>query len=1110
LHLSPINFLSLLGLTDSFKLMRNLSRRAFHCSAFLLFFLISITSVSGQITSATLKGVVMDSGGNVVVASAIVARDEETGQVSTTTTNENGEFVFPSLPSGNYSIFVRVPGFKTYEMKSLKLNVGQTSELNIKLETGEVSATVQVGGDESLTQVSSEARLSDTFTRQSVSQLPLPQRDIFALSKLSAGATAIAGAANSTKLTNSPVVTVNGNRYRGNNYVLDGALNVNANNTGEPAIVPSVEVIEEVQVQTSNFSAEFGRGNGSVVNMRTKSGTNQFRGQVWEYHRNAALNARNFFAAQRAPQVFNQYGGSFGGPIIKNRTFFFGSYESTKNAVARAYSFQVETPELRQFVANTRPNSIANRLFQDFPAPTPNRVGSGYQNQTNITVGSVVIPATGTASVNLSDYIRFDQYMARVDHSFKNDKDKLTFRWIAEYQKDQGGTSSAAATVGKAVRGERGFFDGAFGNFNFGYTKLLKNAANDLRFSAGFVNTNRGNDDAVVPEITITGITAPFGDSFNSRTKLRTYEIRDTFSLVRGNHTIRFGGEGRRIFKGLSIGPATAGSYNFTKPCPNTTPNCDVRALNLLDFINDTPFRQTLTVNPTTGEPTGFPRYFRLIEAGIFAQDDWKVNRRLNLNLGVRWDYFGDAKEKDGLLSSIIPGAGNSFRERIANAAVGHVERLYKPELTNFSPRIGLAFDPFGDNKTSIRVGFSLAFQPHHGQSIAGARALSPDAVAIVAQPNPTNPSQGFGTRILYGIPVPFNSEFARGLNQYGGINPLPGQSAPRPTGFVVNPTVKTQYSESFFFNIQRQLGKGWIAEIGYNGTIGVNLERIDDINRFTGDRLDGVENRINPNFGVLLFVTNGVSSSYHGGTFEIRKSFSQGFSMQANYRFSKWLDTSSDTSTGQFADNSEPGKGAQDIDCLRCEKARSLFDIPHRFSFAGVWSPEFFKNRKDIFGFLAKDWQISAIFTAQSGRPFSVWNGAVDYNRDGGGGAVGGGFYDRPNVPTTPVNTNFSRQDFLNGLFPASAFPAPTPGTNGNLGRNTFRGPSYVTLDVSLGRQISFSESKKLLLKIEAFNALNTVNLYLPNADLSLATFGKSTQAFEPRTLQASVKFTF
>jgi hypothetical protein len=303
---------------------------------------------------------------------------------------------------------------------------------------------------------------------------------------------------------------------------------------------------------------------------------------------------------------------------------------------------------------------------------------------------------------------------------------------------------------------------------------------------------------------------------------------------------------------------------------------------------------------------------------------------------------------------------------------------------------------------------------------------------------------------------------------------------------------------------------------VGYVGTTGVNLERIDDVNRFSGDLLDGKEDRINRNFSVLLFVTNGVTSSYHAMTAEVRRSFSNGFSLQTNYRWSKWLDTSSDTSTGQFQDNSEPGKGAQEIDCLRCERARSLFDIPHRFSTSLLWAPRFFEGSRNLFGRVAAGWQLSAVVTAQSGRPFSVWNGAAasaggDYNLDGGGGAVGGGFYDRPNAPAAgAIKTSFGQDDFINGLFDASAFPRPVPGQVGTLGRNTFRGPRYATIDLALARNITVRGEKQLQLRLDAYNALNTVNLFLPNADLSVANFGKSTQPFESRTIQGGLRFIF
>jgi hypothetical protein len=1054
-----------------------------------------------QLTEATLKGVVKDASG-MLAAAPVTATNESTGQARSTTTDANGAFVMPELAPGSYSISVTVPGYKAFEQHGLLLNVGRVTEVNLGLVVGHVEERIEVTAEAVQVAVSTEGRLSDTFEKKQISDLPLRQRDVFSLPSLSAGATAIPGAANSTKLTNSPVVTVNGNRYRGNNYVLDGSMDTNPNNTGEPAIVPSLESVEEVQVQTGNFSSEFGRGNASVVNIRTKSGTNELHGRAWEYSRNTIANARNYFATTDVPQVYNQFGANIGGPIFKNKTFFFASYEGTRNAFGQAQSFQVETPEYRSWVFTNFPNSIAAQLLKAHPAPTPlPGTTTEYANQVNFPSGTTGVP-DGTAMLAsaapiLHDYARFDQYLTRVDHSFHDGKDKLYGRWIAESERDQGGISSAKATLGRAIRGYLGPYTGFFGNFNVGHIHVFDQAVNDARFSLQDIRVDAGINNPVVPQISIIGMSAPFGDVPENGTRLKTYELRDTVSLDRSKHVIRIGFEARRIFKGLSIAPRTPGTFTFAS---------------MVSFANDAPFQQTLTVDPNTGQPINFPRYFTLYETGAFVQDDWKATSRLNVSLGLRHDYFGTVTERHDLLSSIILGAGSDFHERLANASIGRVSQLYHPQKLNFSPRVGLAYDPFGDGKSSVRAGFGISFQPHHGQSISGARALPPDAIQGVLQPN-----IGIGQTIDYGIPVPFNPEFATGLNSHGGVpcSNVPGANCLRITGFVVNPVIKTQYSESWFLNVERTIAKGWIAEVGYVGTNGVNLERIDDVNRFKGDLLDGHFDGVNPNFGPLLFVTNGVSSSYNAMTAEIRHSFGRSLTFKSNYRWSKWLDTASDTSTGQFFDNSEPGKGAQDIDCLRCERARSMFDIPHRLTSSLVWTPVFFHG-DGLKGKLASHWELSTLINAQSGRPFSVWNGGTaatggDYNLDGGGGAVGGGTYDRPDAPLPgTVKSSFSQRDFITGLFTAGAFPTPTPGSDGTLGRNTFRGPHQITVDLALARTIPIRERTQVQFRLEAFNVMNHVNLLLPNADLSVKNFGKSTQAFDPRILQASARFVF
>jgi hypothetical protein len=1068
-----------------------------HGALILLALLFVPTDLRAQLTEASLKGLALDASGQVIAGCTVVARHEATGQTRSATTDATGGFLMPGLAPGRYTITAESPGFKAFREDDLRLTVGHTTEVAIQLAVQGVQESVEVTAGAVRVAIATEARLADTFGAAEVHELPLPQRDIFLLPKLSAGATVIPGAANSTKLSSSPVITVNGNRYRGNNYVLDGSMNTNPNNTGEPAIVPSLESVEEVQVQTLNFASEFGRGNGAVINIQTRSGSNTFKGRAWDYHRNDALNARNYFASITPPQTFNQFGANMGGPIRRNETFFFGAYEGTRNDISRPYAFQVETPELREYVSRTAPTSVAARLLQQFPAPAPQAGinGQRYLDQRDLATPDGTIPAIGRANVLIDDTIRFDQYLTRVDHNL-TPQDRVSVRWIGEHQSDQGGTSSAPATLGRALRGSRGPFTGFFGNLNTGYMKVFGRAVNDARASYQIINSTRGRADALVPVVNITGITAPFGDVFLNTTRLRTLELRDVLTLDRGRHALRAGLEVRRITKGIQIGPATAGTFTFTS---------------LADFVADRPFRQNLTVDPVTGEPTGYPRDFTQYETGAFLQDQWTVSRRLTLSLGLRHDYFGTVTEREGRLSSIILGHGETFAAQLAGASIGRVDRLYRPERLNFSPRVGLTWDPFGSGRTSIRSGFSMAYQPHHGQSISGARALPPDALEGVIQP-----SNRIGTRILYDIPVPYNPEFGRGLNAFGGVQPRAGEPAIRITGFVVNPTIKTQYTESWFVNGQHRLGQHWIVEVGYVGTHGVNLERIEDVNRFSGDLLDGREDRLNPNFGVLLFVTNGVTSSYHALTGEVRRDLAAGLSIQANYRWSRWLDTSSDTSTGQFQDNSEPGKGAQDAACLRCERAPSLFDIPHRLSASVIWAPRRFEGRSGLVARLAQGWQLSTILTAQSGRPFSVWNGAAfsaggDYNADGGGGAVGGGFYDRPDAPAAgAIETRFSQGDFLNGLFLASAFPKPAPGTNGTLGRNTFRGPRYATLDASLARSFRIGGARQLQLRMDFYNALNTLNLFLPNADLSLSNFGKSTQAFDARTIQVGARVSF
>jgi hypothetical protein len=1099
--------------------MHRVARKSNCALSSLVFLILLLTCMPGraQLTEGTLKGSVADSSGSIPHA-AIVVTNQDTTISRSVVGSDDGAFTVPELPPGLYTVQVKVQGYKTFEQRGVELNVGKTSEIRVRLEVGEVAQTVEVDAEQAGVPVSTDGRLSDTLEKNQITGLPIPGRDVFYLTSLSAGATNVPGASASGKLTNSPAVNVNGNRFRGNDYVLDGALDEYTLETGTPSIVPSLESVEEVQVQTDNFSSEYGRGNGSVVNIRTRSGTNEFHGRVWEYHKNAALNAANRFSSNGAPSplVYNQFGGNLGGPVFRKKTFFFTSYEGTRNALGTPFSFQVETPEFRNYVQQKYPTGIAAALLKQFPSPTPVRVGSGYLGEVDLNG----IPASGLAQVNVPDVLRYDQYIARIDHTFNQQRDTLFGRWISEYDRDNGtAPTGSSASLGKALRGFRDPTNFFYGNFDLGETHIFKRPfINDARFSFNNVIFSFNRPYKQYPAINITGITELFGDPASLDSHLRTYEGRETFSVNLRNHLIRAGFELRDLFVGFNIGQPAAGAYYFS---------------GLSTFATDTPYEQTLIVNPSTGLPAEQERDFSFIEYGLFAQDDWKVTSRLTLTLGARNDYFGDPSERRGELTSITFGSGSTFNEQLANATVGQVRHLFHASRGNFSPRLGLAYDPFGDGKSTIRAGFSLAYEPVHGHTVLGGTANPPYAIQGVIYP-----ANGYGTTIDYGIPVPFNPEFKAALNAQGGVVAPPGKPAIRISPWLIDPKLKTQYSESYFLSLQREVAKSWIVELGYAGTHGINLERRDDINRFTGDLLanNGKANRINQNLAGVTYVTNGVSSSYNAFTAEVRHQVATSLTLQANYRWSKWLDTDSDTNIGSFLDNGNGSVGAEDVNCLKCERGLSELDVPRRFTASVVWTPQFGKSN----GFAARlynNWQISAIVSAQSGRPFSPYCSApsklshddsgnlidlgCDYNLDGGGG-IGSGFYDRPNAPAKgAVKSSFKQQDFINGLYSPTIFPQPVLGTDGTLGRDVYRGPRQTTTNLALGRNFSLGERRVFQFRADAFNAFNNVNLFLPNNDLALALqsngaysstsiFGKSTKAFDPRVLQLGAKIVF
>lgn len=1076
-----------------------------------------------QSADATLTGTVKDTSGAVIPGATITARHVATNDTRTTTSGPEGHYRLTNLPRGNYDVKAEIQGFQPINQTGVLLTVGDTVRLDFALTVGGLNETVSVVSQASLINTE-EGRISALVDEKRVSELPLNGRNVLQLIELQAGATGNPGNVVLGGSAGGNSAFVNGQRNRANNFLLDGTDNNDQFTAGRVAVNPNVDMVQEFRVSSNNFSAEFGRNSASVVNIVTKAGTNSFHGTAFEFLRNDALDARTVFAgADVDPLDFHQFGGTVGGPVIKNKTFFFGAYEGLRVERGVTLVRTVETPEYRQMVAQRFPNSIANFLFQNFPSPSPTsnirdtgRPVAGLQtesaannpgvttNPNYATAGSLYnntlqttpdgIPDIGTANIPVTETINGDQLNIRIDHDM-NANARLLGRFLWDDR-----TSDDMQTIPRSV-GFNQPVDEKGRNLTLGYTHILSSAmVNEARFGYSYRKRGLLANNEGVPNVSFTDGVVAFGNLPTNPAffEQKTFHWVDTVSWNKGNHGIKFGGEVRHI-RDNSDFAVRRGGYQF---------------INIHDFAMDEPQQVTIMgINPGTGLIEPNIRNFRFWETGFFVQDDWKLLPNLTLNLGARHEWYGRPSEENDLLTNLVLGPGADIFEQIANGAVGQVDQVVPNDWNNFAPRLGVSWDPWGDGRLAIRGGYGIAYERLFNNSITNIRFNPPFYSFAVA--NPTNVASQAGVRIAYGPmnpdgtlrnePITISGDNRNigvqpGLNIQGNIIGWNGAFGTSQQSLrVPDPNTKDAFTHNWFVGAQTELIWDLVLEANYVGNVGRNLGRLVDYNTIRGDLFDGRLNRLNPGFGGINFRAMLARSEYHGLQLQLNRRFKDGFSGQVSYTLGKTMDTGSDVQVGALP---------VDARALDLEWSAADFDVRHRFVMNWLWEIPWMRNATGLTGTLLGGWQVNGITALQSGFPFSVFTSATyptgDYNGDGVNN-------DRPNTPSFGTELpNDDRQAYISGLFVATDFPRPE--ILGDLPRNAYRGPGFASTDLSLFKNFVMPKWRdaKIQFRYEVFNVFNRVNLQRPNGNMAQGTFGRSTQAFAAREMQFALKLIF
>jgi Carboxypeptidase regulatory-like domain len=1041
-------------------------------------------SALGQTHRGSIRGTLTDAAGRPISNVTVRLIQNETNESRVTKTGEEGEFTISSLPPGPYRIEVEHTGYKKYS-RLTTLQVNQELRINVSLEVGPISEELVVTAPETALRKDS-AVVGTVIENRQITNLPLDGRNFLELSLLVPGVSPSAqGSANSVR--GDFAFSVNGAREDSNSFLLDGVYNIDPK-LNSVAVTPPVDAIREFELLTSTYDASFGRNVGAQVNVVLKSGSNSLHGSAYEFFRNAALDARNFFAPpdQGDPKYQrNQFGFALGGPIVKNRTFFFVDYEGSR--VREGITRVTNVPTLAE-----RNGDFSQSLFAPPINPFPqqpfqgNKIPDFFISPIGRAIAALY-PAPNrnvpfenfVSSPTLRD--RNDHFDVRIEHAISKSSQlagRYSFADRDLFEPFTGPSFPAVPGFGDTVPrraqnfliSETHVFSPALVNeARFAFSRVAsavthENSGTSINNQVGLPELSSNPRDFGLSFITITGF-SPLGDEYNNPQQSVTnmFQVLDSATYSRGRHLIKFGGDFRAVQQNAFRDVQSRGFLTFSSQVP-ITGNA------LADLLLGLPAL-------TGGARLDNAQHLRTESYGFYINDAFRIRPNLTISAGLRYEYNSPPVDAFDRANLYDPATGT-----LVKVGTNGVPRSgYESDKNNFAPRLGLAWTLGSKGNTVLRAGYGL----YYDQS-----SLAPSEGLYFNPPF-------FDFNLFFSLPGlpltladPFPSFFPF---------PLPKSA------FAFQRDLRTPYLQHWNVGVQQALGRTRIIELAYIGSKGTKLITARDINQ---PRPSPVSPNLRPNpfFDDITFEESSANSTYNGLQVRFQQRLDFGLSVLSSYTWAKSIDNAS-----SFFSSAGDPNFPQDSFNTAAERGRSNFDVRHRFSLSYGYDLPIGKGRSFVAGdgwlpTILTGWQTFGILTLQSGRPFTVALLSDIDRSNTGRSTLGFGANDRPNVVGNPELSDPAPDRWFN----TASFSFPPFGSFGDAGRNLLDGPGFVNFNASLLKTTKLMEGLDLQFRAEAFNLFNHPNFNLPDNFLGSPTFGRILSAQSPRHIQFGLKLLF